>query len=132
MTTPQDRSTLAEIWQRRFAFYDQYAAAPSKAEANAFFRSVPFGARMRLTSNFLAFFFGPIYFFVKGMWRKGLVLLGITLSLGVVMQLVGASDGVVRGVSIGFAAAFMAIANQAYYLHWVRGSESWNPFEGVR
>lgn len=81
MTTPQDRSTLAEIWQRRFAFYDQYAAAPTKEEANAIFRAGSFWTRIRLTSNFLAFFFGPIYFFVKGMWRKGLVLLGITVSV---------------------------------------------------
>lgn len=85
MTTPQDRSTLAEIWQRRFAFYDQYAAAPTKEEANAIFRSGSFWTRIRLTSNFLAFFFGPIYFFVKGMWRKGLVLLGITVSVSVAL-----------------------------------------------
>ncbi|SKP77638.1 DUF2628 domain-containing protein [Mycobacteroides abscessus] len=132
MTIPQDRSALAEIWQRRFAFYDHYAAAPTKEEANAIFRAGPFWTRLRLTSNFLAFFFGPIYFFVKGMWRKGLVLLGISLGIGVVLGVIGASDSVTRAVSIGFAAMFMGIANQAYYLHWVRKSESWNPFEGVR
>ncbi|MGC7299747.1 DUF2628 domain-containing protein, partial [Mycobacteroides abscessus subsp. massiliense] len=52
--------------------------------------------------------------------------------IGVVLGVVGASDSVTRAVSIGFAAVFMGIANQAYYLHWVRKSESWNPFEGVR
>lgn len=121
---------LPEIWQRRFAFYDQYAAAPTKAEANAVFRSPPFWERTRLTSNVLALLFGPIYFFVKGMWRKGLALLGIALALGVVLQVIGASDSVARGASFGFAALCMVTANQAYYLHWVRHNESWNPFEG--
>jgi len=123
VTIPQDRSALAEIWQRRFAFYDHYAAAPTKEEANAIFRAGPFWTRIRLTSNFLAFFFGPIYFFVKGMWRKGLVLLGISLGIGVVLGVVGASDSVTRAVSIGFAAVFMGIGKQAYYLPWVRKSE---------
>jgi hypothetical protein len=31
-------------------------------------------AQIRITANFLAFFFGPIHYFVKDMWRKGLTL----------------------------------------------------------
>jgi hypothetical protein len=54
------------------------------------------------------------------------------VSVSIALGVLGASDSVTRAFSFGFAALFMGIANQAYYLHWVRKSESWNPFEGVR
>ena len=37
---------------------------------------------------------------------------------------------VVRGIGFGLAAIAMTTANYAYYLHVVRGSQSWNLFEG--
>ena len=42
-------------------------------QAQAAYRAPPFGKKLGLTTNLLACFSGPIYF-VKGMWRKGLVL----------------------------------------------------------
>ncbi|CPS37818.1 Uncharacterised protein [Mycobacteroides abscessus] len=35
-----------------------------------------------------------------------------------------------RGASVGVAAATMSVAEYAYYPHHVRGSQSWNLFEG--
>lgn len=35
-----------------------------------------------------------------------------------------------RGASVGVAAATMNVAEYAYYPHHVRGSQSWNLFEG--
>jgi hypothetical protein len=43
-------------------------------QAQAAYRALPFGKKLGLTTNLLACFSGPIYYFVKGMWRKGLVL----------------------------------------------------------
>lgn len=125
-----DREGLSEIWQRRFDFFDRYGLPASSPESKAAYKALPFGARFRLTSNFPAFLFGPIYFFFKGMWQKGLTLVGVWVALGVVFALLNLPMGVERAVGIAVSAATMGIANYAYYLHRVKGSQSWNLFEG--
>lgn len=127
MTAPDH---LATSWRLRFDFFDAYGLPSSTPAAKAAYRALPFGTKLRLTSNILAFLFGPIYFFVKGMWRKGLTLLALALSAAVLMALLGVPESVGRAVGIGIAALAMSTANYAYYLHIVRRSESWNPFEG--
>jgi Protein of unknown function (DUF2628) len=122
--------SLSPSWQKRFDFFHAYGLPNTTPEAKAAYRALSFGARLRIGSNFLAFFFGPIYFFVKGMWRKGLTLLGITLAVSVVLYVLNVPDGLARGVGIGVAAIGMSTANYAYYLHVVRRSQSWNLFEG--
>jgi hypothetical protein len=41
------------------------------------------------------------------------------------------SDSLIRAIGFGLAAIAMTTANYAYYLHVVRGSQSWNLFEGL-
>ncbi|ORA60820.1 DUF2628 domain-containing protein [Mycobacteroides franklinii] len=130
MTDTHDRQSLAEIWQRRFDFFDRYGLPASSPESKAAFKAIPFGSRFRLTANFPAFFFGPIYFFVKGMWQKGLTLVGVWVVFYAVFALLNLPDSAARGAGIGLSAATMSIANYAYYLHYVKGSQSWNLFEG--
>ncbi|MGC7323075.1 DUF2628 domain-containing protein [Mycobacteroides abscessus subsp. massiliense] len=69
-------------------------------------------------------------FFVKGVWQKGLTLAGVWLVLNIVYAVVDLPHGAVQGASVGVAAATMSVANYAHYLHYVRGSQSWNLFEG--
>ncbi|WP_036460615.1 DUF2628 domain-containing protein [Mycobacterium sp. 141] len=122
--------SLSPAWQKRFDFFSAYGLPSSTPESKAAYRVLPFGTKLRIGSNILAFLFGPIYFFVKGMWRKGLTLFGIALAVSVVMVMLDASDGVARGAGIAVASLAMSTANYAYYLHVVRRSESWNLFEG--
>ena len=122
---------MSPAWQKRFDFFDAYGVPNSTPESKAAYRALSFLDRLKLTSNILAFLFGPIYFFVKGMWRKGLTLLGIFFAVEVVLVVLNASDTLVRGVGFGLAAMAMTTANYAYYLHVVRGSQSWNLFEGL-
>ncbi|MCV7068222.1 DUF2628 domain-containing protein [Mycolicibacterium farcinogenes] len=126
--TPVDN--LSDSWRWKFGFFDTYGLPSASPEAKAAYRNLSFMAKLRLTSNILAFLFGPLYFFVKGMWRKGLTLLGLTAVVVTVLVVAGASDLVSRAVGMGLAALAMSTANYAYYLHVVRGSQSWNPFEG--
>ena len=110
--------------------------SPGSAEYRAGYRALPFGKRLLIGSNVIAFFFGPIYFFVIGLWKKGLTLLGIWFVL--VLGMVGFEemsggvipDIVVRGIGFGMAALYMLVANYAYYLHKAKGVQSWNPLEG--
>ena len=130
MTEPPPNVSLSPTWQMRFDFFNTYGLPSSTPEAKAAYRALPFGTKLRLGPNFLAFLFGPIYFFVKGMWRKGLTLLGIGLVVSVVVIVLNVSDGVVRGAGLVMAALAMTTANYAYYLHVVRHSQSWNLLEG--
>ncbi|MUL82459.1 DUF2628 domain-containing protein [Mycobacterium sp. CBMA247] len=121
---------MAPSWQKRFDFFNAYGLPNSTPEAKAAYRALSFGARLQIGSNFLAFFFGPLYFIVKGMWRKGLTLLGIVVAATVILAVLNVPDGVARGAGIGLAAVAMSLANYAYYLHVAQGSRSWNLLEG--
>lgn len=122
--------TVSPSWQKRFDFFNAYGLPNSTPESRAAYRALSFMDRLKLSSNILAFLFGPIYFFVKGMWRKGLTLLGIFFAVEVVLVVLDVPDSLVRGIGFGLAALAMTTANYAYYLHVVRGSRSWNLFEG--
>ena len=121
---------MSPSWQKRFDFFNAYGLPNSTPESRAAYRALSFMDRLKLSSNILAFLFGPIYFFVKGMWRKGLTLLGIFFAVEVVLVVLDVPDSLVRGIGFGLAAIAMTTANYAYYLHVVRGSRSWNLFEG--
>jgi len=123
-------STLSPSWQKRFDFFNTYGLPNSTPESKAAYQALTFLERVKLTSNILAFLFGPIYFFVKGMWRKGLTLLGIFVAVEVVLVVLNVSDSLARAIGFGLAAIGMSTADYAYYLHVVRGSQSWNLFEG--
>jgi len=128
---PAPAPQLAPVWQRRFSFYSHYGHPNGTPQARAAYKALSFWERVRLSNNFLAFFFGPFYFMVKGMWRKGLVLLVAGLTVGTLLATLGASDSLMRAVSFGFAYLAAMSANYAYYLHVTRQSTSWNPFEGL-
>ncbi|MGV0678609.1 MULTISPECIES: DUF2628 domain-containing protein [Mycolicibacterium] len=130
MTEQTPVENLSDSWRWKFDFFDTYGLPNSSPEAKAAYRNLSFMAKLRLSSNILAFLFGPIYFFVKGMWRKGLTLLGLTIAVAAVLVLVDVSDSIGRAVGIAVSVLAMSTANYAYYLHVARGSQSWNLFEG--
>lgn len=122
-------------WQERFAFFDNNGA-PGTASYKSALKALPFGKRVLVNSNIIAFFFGFIYFFVLGLWRKNLVLTGIALAVGIVLGVIelmlgGALPAAVNTiVNIGLAMMWTLTANYAYYLKEVKGLNGWNPFEG--
>lgn len=128
--TSGPESGLAPVWQSRFAFFDRYGLPNGTEEARSVTRALPLGQRLQINANFLAFLFGAFYFFVKGMWRKGLTLLMVGVAAIVTLTAAGVPDSIVRSVGFGVSAAAMFTANYAYYLQVRRGSTSWNPFEG--
>lgn len=132
-----DRSKYSEKWQARFAFFDQYGA-PNTPEHKAAIKAEKPMRRVLLNMNIIAFFFGFIYFFVLGLWKKNLVLLGITIAIvfviGTFEVITGfyLPRGANMGINIACAMMWSMTANYAYYLKEVKGSDSWNPFEGMR
>lgn len=125
-------------WQERFSFFDTYGA-PNTKEFKAAIKPLPFGKKILMSMNIWAFFFGFLFFFVVGMWKKGLVLMGISLvgffALGVAAGMLlppAAADGIVRGLGIAYAMIVSMSANYAYYLKQVKQQDGWNPFQGMR
>jgi hypothetical protein len=86
---------------------------------------------MRLTGNPLALLFGPFYFFAKGMWRKGLVLLAMALVLAAAIVTLDLPEMAERAVGMVVPPLAMTTANYANYLHVIKDSRSWNPFEAM-
>lgn len=125
-------------WQERFAFLDANGA-PNTPTFKQAFKALPFMQRIKIQSNLLAFFFGPIYFFIVGLWRKALVGLAVTAAV-IVLDLImfavmgadsKAADFISRMLGLGIGLSYSLTANYAYYLKEVKGQDSWNFFEGL-
>ncbi|QRD58466.1 DUF2628 domain-containing protein [Xanthomonas citri] len=127
--TTQDYSQYSPKWQFRFDFYDRYGEPKSSTFKTAM-RSLPFGQKVKLNMNFYAFFFGFIYYFILGMWRKALVLIGVSFTVGIICSFL--PEYVLRSFGLAYSLLVGMTANYAYYLHKIKGSTSWNPLEGVR
>jgi fatty acid desaturase len=122
---------LSPRWQDRFDFFAEYGPPNATAQSREAIGELPFGRRRVINQNYCAFFFSPFYFFVKGMWRKGVTLLGAALVLAVAAALLPIPELAARGLSMAVPALAMTSANYAYFVHVTTGSTSWNPFEGL-
>ncbi|KMK50839.1 hypothetical protein RO21_09660 [[Actinobacillus] muris] len=128
---------LKPKWQKRFAFFDKYGTKESAPEYKQAFKSLSFFEKRWQELNFIALFFGFIYFFVLGLWRKNLSIIGLYLVVGIIVSIIIAIlnvpdrtvDAIANAIGLLFAFIYAKTANKAYYLHKVKGSKSWNPFE---
>ncbi|TEA02515.1 hypothetical protein CCUG60884_03652 [Mycobacteroides salmoniphilum] len=127
VTATDDRSDLSAYWRLKFDFYDRYGTRFTP-EAVAGARARPFAVRMRSAINLPALFFGPIYFILKGMWRKAITLMLFSLAVGLVLYLAFPALGF---SGLGNGALCMILAGPGYYRHRVKDSRSWNPLDGI-
>ncbi|WMJ70601.1 DUF2628 domain-containing protein [Stenotrophomonas sp. 24(2023)] len=123
-----DLSRFSPKWQFRFNFFQQHGS-PKEAGFKQAWKALPFGERLKININFFALFFGAIYLFILGMWRKALMLIGINVALVLVTAFL--PDFVGRAVFVALNLLVAFSTNYNYYLDQVRGSTSWNPFEGM-
>ncbi|WHS62347.1 DUF2628 domain-containing protein [Pseudomonas sp. G2-4] len=139
-TTEQTQTTgkYSAKWQERFNFFDTYGA-PSDPRFKPALKALPgFKKKLLINANVIAFFFGPIYLFVLGLWKKNLALIGIMLAINIVLSVIFAIVGMdfprplSTGLSVAFSMTYALIANYSYYLKEVKGEQSWNPFQGMR
>lgn len=80
MTTAEDMQSTGKYspkWQERFDFFETYGA-PNDPRYKEAVKTLPdFKKKILINANVIAFFFGPIYLFVLGLWKKNLALIGI-------------------------------------------------------
>lgn len=127
-----NRTELSDSWQKRFAYFDRYGPVSSTPEGRRAYQALPFLEKARLGANIWGFLFGPFYFMVKGMWRKGVTLLAVACVLAVPVLLFDVGSIIERFTAMVIPAFSLVTANYAYYLHVVQGNRSWNPLEGMR
>lgn len=113
------RLQVSESWKRKFRLIDE-AGGPDLPH----FRDLPFGERLGISFNFLAFFFGPFYYLAKGLWRQAVLYLIVAVTLMLLLEAMGL--GVLsRGIGFGFAAVYALHANISYYKKVVLGDAPW-------
>ena len=120
-----DSLDVSESWKRKFHVMDDLNSITDPKEKKAYFKSLTWGERFG-QSNILAFLFGFIYFFVKGMWKPGLTFLGISVVLLIVLAVLNIeNDSILRAIGIGYSVVAMTRANILYYSKKVLGKELW-------
>ncbi|MFA0998476.1 MULTISPECIES: DUF2628 domain-containing protein [Pseudomonas syringae group] len=125
-------------WQERFNFFETYGA-PNDPRFKAGLKSLP-GVRRKLwiNLNVIAYFFGPIYFFVLGLWKKGLALIGMMLATNALILVVctllgtGVPYALGGGLTAAYSLMYALTVNYSYYLKEMKGEQGWNPFKGMR
>ncbi|WP_415754353.1 DUF2628 domain-containing protein [Pseudomonas leptonychotis] len=84
--------------------------------------------RKAFSFNFLAFFFGPIYYAFKGMWKKGLALFvacaAVVITIGLGLEYVGYGK-LANALGYGVSAVFAARANIDYYKKMLLNDNGW-------
>ncbi|AWH50939.1 hypothetical protein C1925_18100 [Stenotrophomonas sp. SAU14A_NAIMI4_5] len=123
-----DLSQYSPKWQFRFNFFQQHGA-PKEPGFKQAWKALSFGDRLKININFFAFFFNWIYLLILGMWRKALVVVGIYIVLIALAFVL--PEIVVRALWIATNFLVASSANYGYFQNKVKGSTSWNPFEGM-
>jgi hypothetical protein len=141
MSTPehvQSTDKYSPKWQERFDFFETYGA-PNDPRYKDAVKTLPgFKKKILINANVIAFFFGPIYLFVLGLWKKNLALLGIFLGINIVLSVIFAILGMEfprplnMGLNIAMSMMYALMTNYAYYLKEIKGEQGWNPFKGMR
>ena len=116
---------VAKGWKSRFELMDRIKAGdPSWLGDREAIKGLAAGDLSRLHFNVLAFFFGPFYYFAKGMWAKGALMWIAVILVASLLILVESLPTAVFFVQY---VPFAVYANYDYY-HKVRRNEKFWPF----
>jgi hypothetical protein len=115
---------VSETWKKRFRWLKK-AGGPSMKNL----KDMPKSERIRGSPfNILAFLFGPFYYIVKGMWKKGVALFVVCVVAVVLLEILLSKFGFTKiGKSLGYgvSAVFAVRANIDYYKKMVLGENGW-------
>jgi Protein of unknown function (DUF2628)/zinc-ribbon domain len=115
---------VSDAWKLKFSLIEK-AGGTKLPMAN----DLSFGERGKAIFNVLGFFFGPIYYFAKGMWKRGLTYLamGIVLVVGIdwLMTYFGVSGSMRSLQNFVLPAIYATRANIDYYKKMVLNDNGW-------
>ncbi|WP_324732181.1 DUF2628 domain-containing protein [Pseudomonas paeninsulae] len=115
---------ISDKWKQRFSAI-QHAGGSKMPRL----KELPAAERRKAFSfNFLAFLFGPIYYAIKGMWKKGLTLFlacaAVVIALGVGLDFLGYGK-IANALGYGVGAIFVTRANVDYYKKMLLDDNGW-------
>lgn len=115
---------VSDKWKQRFSAMHQAGGIKLPR-----LKELPAAERRKAFSfNVLAFFFGPIYYAFKGMWKKGLALFVacavVVITLGLGLEYVGYGK-LANALGYGVSAVFAARANIDYYKKMLLNDNGW-------
>lgn len=96
VSTSMDDVPLSASWNAKFEILEKIGARDIfyfKATASPEFKALSFKERLKVGSNFLAFFFGPFYYFSKKMWHKGTLILGASWAWAALLTVIESVAG---------------------------------------
>jgi hypothetical protein len=104
---------VSDAWKTRFSLIDSVGgpAMPRLKDLTA-------KERFSAMFNVLAFLFWPVYYFIKGMWMKGITMVAIAFVALFVISIVLDGLGLghfVKGFGCAIGAVFAVRANIDYY-----------------
>lgn len=113
------RLDVSDKWKERFRIIEK-AGGYQLPDA----RMLTISESRKISSNWLAFIFWPIYLPLKGLWRQAIAYFLIGIACVLVMELVGLGK-FGRVVGYGIGAVAMMRANIGYYKKVVLGEATW-------
>ncbi len=118
-----------EVWSDRFNFFQQNGAPNSKNFKNKL-NTLSGIQKLRININFYAFFFGFIYFLIKGMWKGAITLLILNVVFVSISMFLPGFISSIFTLIVSLISAFAA--NYTYYRKVLLGEDDFNIFKGIR
>ena len=103
-----DNLNVSPEWKERFQLMDKIGWNDGMLKNYWNFRKLTFSERLKMNFNVLAFLFGPLYYFVKGMWLKAILIISVSSAVEIFV-----SYPITLAIIAGWCAGF---ANYDFYL----------------
>ena len=84
----QTIQNLSESWKNKFILIEKAGGVKLPN-----FKKLTFGERSKIITNILGFLFGPIYYIIKGMWKKAITLILISAVIIFIMNIIAVMLG---------------------------------------
>jgi len=134
--TPKSEISVSEKWQERFELFERIGADDtliSKFFGTPAFKELDSKEKKSIKWNSLAIVFGPLYYFCKGMWQKGAVLLGVVWLFAALLTLIETAIGKsMPALMYWLPSAIICgqLASFDYYRHVKHGDRTWSFMPG--
>ena len=126
-----DQLEVSDAWKKKFELMEEAGIKQMpyfEMLKGDRFKALPLKSRHGIMFNFWALLFGVLYYFAKGMWKKGSVILSVSMLINAVLSFVAFTIGqelpsVLYWI---FPAVFCAqFANRDYYALKTQGEAMW-------
>lgn len=116
-----ESEVISDSWKEKFELLEKAGGVKMPNIKN-----LPFGERMKIVFNIWAFLFGPIYYLVKGIWKKAISLFAVSVLIIVILELICKEIGISSTITNFVAGAIFATrANIDYYKKIKLGDNGW-------